>query len=106
MSIGANQFSSDSAVVWLEIQKAEVYLSGNVSVKKEEAARAVDFGEAVIEEGRSMVVWFGVSGEVFVTAEKRDFGPSWLRALQEGSCFIGSRGAWAEVFGSAGGVGS
>ena len=74
MSIGANQFSSDSAVVWLGIQKAEVYLAGDVLVKKGKSARTVDLSERVVEEGRSMVVWFGVSGEVFVTAETMEIG--------------------------------
>jgi len=74
MSIGANQFSSDSAVVWLGIRKAEVYLSGDVLVKKGKSARTVDLSERVVEEGRSMVVWFGVSGEVFVTAETMEIG--------------------------------
>ncbi|MFB0553757.1 MAG: LPS assembly protein LptD [Phycisphaerae bacterium] len=95
MSIGANQFSSDSAVVWLvpgsgemtesavrQGQKvsggarigyeAKVYLEGNVSVKKTKGARMTDLSETVIEQGRIMVIQFGVSGEVFVTADKRE----------------------------------
>ena len=84
MSIGANEFSSDEAVVWLERvttefrghlaidYKATVYLQGNVSVEKAKAAQTVDLSEAVIEEGQETVVWFGVSGEVFATADKRE----------------------------------
>ncbi len=86
MSIGANQFSSNSAVVWLESvtiefrgrvrvdYKARVYLQGNVSVEKGEGAGTTDLSQRVIEEGQSAVVWFGLSGEVFVTAEKREIG--------------------------------
>jgi hypothetical protein len=83
MSIGANEFSSNSAVVWLEGVRTEfrgrvhsevkvrAYLQENVSVKKGEAAMTIDLSETVVEEGRSMVVRFGVSGEVFATAETR-----------------------------------
>jgi len=95
MSIGANEFSSDSAVVWLvpgsgemaesavrQGQKvsdearigyeAKVYLRGGLSVKKAKGARMTDLSEKVIEQGQVMVIWFGVSGEVFVTADKRE----------------------------------
>jgi hypothetical protein len=84
MSIGANEFSSNSAVVWLEGVKTEfrgrvhsevkvrAYLQENVSVKKGEGAKTVDLSETVVEEGRSMVVRFGVSGEVFATAQTRE----------------------------------
>jgi len=83
MSIGANQFFSDSAVVWLESlttefrgrvridYKARVYLQGNVSVERGKGAKTTDLSETVLEEGQAMVVRFGVSGEVFVTAEER-----------------------------------
>ena len=95
MSIGANQFSSDSAVVWLvpgstwmaenavgKGQKfsvgartgyeAKVYLEGDVSAKKTKGARMMDLSETVVEQGRIMVIQFGVNGEVFVTADKRE----------------------------------
>ena len=94
MSIGANQFSSDSAVVWLMPRSAQtaestvlrkwrvddrsridykvtVYLQGSLSVKKAKGARMTSLTGTVIEQGRVMVVRFGVSGEVFVTADKR-----------------------------------
>ena len=83
MSIGANQFSSDSAVVWLESiatefrgrvridYKARVYLDGNVSVKKGRGAKTTDLSQTIVEEGQAMVVRFSLSGEVFVTADKR-----------------------------------
>ncbi|MFH1883677.1 MAG: LPS assembly protein LptD [Planctomycetota bacterium] len=95
MSIGANEFSSDSAVVWLvpdsagmaesavrQGQKAgdgarigyeaKVYLQGGLSVKKAKGARMTDLSETVLEQGQVMVIRFGISGEVFVTADKRE----------------------------------
>ncbi len=84
MSIGANQFSSDSAVVWLESittefrgrtridYKATAYLQGNVSVKNDGGAKTTDLNQTTVEEGLAMIVQFEVSGEVFVTADKRE----------------------------------
>ena len=93
MSIGANQFSSDKAVIWLESittefrgraridYKATAYLQGSVSVKKTEGAKTTDLNQTPApvfrqedagEEGRAMIVQFEVSGEVFVTADKRE----------------------------------
>ncbi|MGA1980656.1 MAG: hypothetical protein ABSG99_08890 [Sedimentisphaerales bacterium] len=84
MSIGANQFFSDRAVVWVEGVKAEflgersidykvkAYLEGSVSVKKGKSAKTTDLSQTVIEDSRSMIVQFVVSGEVFVTADKRE----------------------------------
>ena len=94
MSIGANQFFSESAVVWLIPRsavpvkstvpeklkvgdrsrigyKAMVYLQGGVSVKKAKGARMTSLTGTVIGQGRVMAVQAGVSGEVFVTADKR-----------------------------------
>jgi hypothetical protein len=94
MTIGANQFSSDSAVVWLLARpagtseraallnwkvgdrsrigyKAMVYLKGSLSVKKGKNARMTSLTGTVIEPGRAMMVQFGIGGEVFVTAENR-----------------------------------
>ena len=84
MSIGANQFFSDRAVIWVEVvtteflgesridYKVKTYLEGGVSVKKGKSAETADLSQTVVEDGRSMVVQFGVSGEVLVTAEKRE----------------------------------
>jgi len=84
MSIGANEFSSDNAVVWLRSEPTELrgrvytevkvraYLQGNISVKKGKGAKTTDLSETVVEQGRSMVVRFSVTGEVFVTADKRE----------------------------------
>ncbi len=78
MSIGANRFSSNSGVVWLETvrcsaqarqvridYKARVYLQGNVSVKKDEGAKTTELSQTVIEDGRQWL--FGsVSAERFL----------------------------------------
>ncbi len=86
MSIGADRFSSDKAVVWLKENRTEfrgrtrtdyqakVYLQGNVSAKKGKRAKISGLRANILEEGRSMVVRFDVSGEVFVTAEQREAG--------------------------------
>lgn len=83
MSIGGNQFSSDKGVVWLDAvvtefrgrlsvdYNARVYLEGNVSVKKSKSAKSTDLSQSIIEENKSMFVWFSVSGEVLVTADER-----------------------------------
>ena len=83
LSIGANQFSSDSAVVWLESVAIEfgdrvrinyktiTYLQGNVLVKKGKGAKTTYFNQTVLEDGQAMIVQFEVSGEVFVTADER-----------------------------------
>ncbi|GAJ12427.1 unnamed protein product, partial [marine sediment metagenome] len=52
--------------------KAMVYLQGGLSVKKGKGSKMTSLTGTVIEQGRVMVVRFGVSGEVFVTAEKRN----------------------------------
>ncbi|MHC4708318.1 MAG: hypothetical protein ACYS8I_14670, partial [Planctomycetota bacterium] len=87
MSIGANRYSSDKAVVWLESMTiesggrvhidylAKVYLEGNLSVRRGQGARTSGLRQTVIKQrgkGRLIVVRFGVSGEVFVTADKRE----------------------------------
>ena len=86
MSIGANQFFSDGAVVWLKGKstafrgknhteyQAKVYLQGDVSVKKGKGASSSSLSEEVMKKGRAMVVRCEVGGEVFVTADKREAG--------------------------------
>lgn len=74
-SLGVNQFISDKAVVWLESSganyKAWVYLQGNVLVKTNGTARAVDLNQVVIKQGQEVVLRFDFSGEVFATAQIR-----------------------------------
>jgi len=91
MSIGSEQFSADSAVVWLEsgspgipegaitessglpriYYEATVYLQGKVSAKKPEGATTTNLSRTVIDQGHVMAVRFDVSGEIFVTADNR-----------------------------------
>jgi hypothetical protein len=84
MSIGANRFSSSKAVLWLESARVEfagqvrvdyrarAYLEGDISVDKAQGARTTQLTEKTIEQGTARVIWFGVGGEVFVTADKRE----------------------------------
>jgi len=86
MSVGANRYSSDAAVVELETtafelagrvrveHRASVYLQGAVTVKKGPGASTVELSEDVLEKGRGMVVRATTAGEVFVTAEKHQVG--------------------------------
>ena len=88
MSIGARQFSADSAVVWLGARspggaitesgerpriyyEATIYLQGNVSAEKPEGASTTVLSRTVIEEGRATAIRFDVSGEIFVTSDDR-----------------------------------
>ena len=84
MSIGAGLFTSDTAVAWLEAIRTEsgnssrldyegrMYLRGNVSVKKAETTETANLRQTAIEDGQATVVRFSVSGEVFVTADKKE----------------------------------
>lgn len=88
MSIGANEFSSDNAVVRLEGvtteyrgrvsigYNAKVYMEGHISTKKSKSARTTDLSvtavrPAGLKEGEAIFAGFSVSGEVFVTADER-----------------------------------
>jgi len=84
MLIGANRFTSDKAVAWLQSESTEfrgrlyvrvnvrVYLQGNISVWKGRFAKTTDLEQVIIEPGKEMVVYFDLGGEVFVTADKRE----------------------------------
>ena len=86
MSIGANEFSSAGAVVWLNSREkqyrgrvqidyeAQVYLEGDVTVKKGKTAKTTDLTETLCDEGQCLVAKFTVAGEVFVTSDKRESG--------------------------------
>jgi hypothetical protein len=83
MSIGANQFSSGKAVVWLNSIAAEfagrsrggyiaiAYLADNISIQKTAAALTTDLHHVATRDGRGMVVWFTVSGELLLSADER-----------------------------------
>ncbi len=84
LSIGANNLSSDSAVVRLNAitseyggrktidYDAQVYLKTNVLFEKGRAAKTTELKERIIENGQSLVVRFTVTGEVFATAQERE----------------------------------
>ena len=84
MSIGGDEFFSDEAVVWLESEttryrgrvnvdyKAKIYLASSKSFEKGKETLTVDLRRTIVEDGKSMVVEFDVTGEIFVTAEKRE----------------------------------
>lgn len=86
MSIGDNQLTSDSAVVWLGTiaadylgtrridYNAQVYLEGNVSIKQGKGARTTDLSQVVVERGEALVARFLVNGEIFVTADEHNIG--------------------------------
>ncbi|MCP4609932.1 MAG: hypothetical protein GY845_14585 [Planctomycetes bacterium] len=118
MSIGANQFSSKNAVVWLIPRsavpvessvpeklkvgdrsrvgyKAMVYLQGGVSTKKAKGARMTSLTGTVIEPGKVMAIQAGVSGEVFVTADKRRMAdPRGLALYSEAFSGLRKVGFW------------
>jgi len=86
MSIGDNQLTSDSAVVWLGTiatdylgtrridYSAQVYLQGNVSIKQGKGARTTDLSQVIVERGEALVARFLVNGEIFVTADEHNIG--------------------------------
>ena len=111
MSIGANRFESDKGVVWLDKTevsilgrartqyRATVYLEQNVSMSKAQLNKTTSLNETTLEGGESMLVRFDVSGEVFVTAEKRTAadphgielyrtGLSWAERVDSGPNFV------------------
>jgi hypothetical protein len=86
MSIGSNQLTSDSAIVWLKTisdehrgtktvdYNAQVYLEGNVSMVKGKLSRTTDIGQLIVDQGQVMITRFLVSGEIYATAQTREEG--------------------------------
>jgi hypothetical protein len=94
MSVAHNQLSSDQAVVWLQRSPAKkienqkpvlsgaegskieisvlAYLQGNVLVRKTTGIKTPDLGQTVVQDSGAMVVRFDISGEVFITADKKE----------------------------------
>jgi len=82
-SIGADQFTSDKAVVWLEPvtsrirdlvlteYKGQMYLQDNISTKKIRGASVTDLSQTMLKKGESMLLRLTVSGDVFATVEER-----------------------------------
>jgi len=83
MSIGANHFESAKAVVWLmpvrtQVRgmqetdyQATVYLEQNVTVGKNRLSKTTDVTQTMLEGGEALLSRFLVTGEVFITADKR-----------------------------------
>jgi len=83
-SIGANEFKADDGVVWLEVVttesrgqirkniKTRIYLAQIVPAQESVIDKTIFISQSPVESGRSMVIEFDVSGEVFVTADKRE----------------------------------
>ncbi|UCG58336.1 MAG: LPS assembly protein LptD [Phycisphaerales bacterium] len=87
MSVGADQFSSDAAVVLLEPREialpsgarveyhCQAYLQGNVSAKKGKGTRVEGLSQSPVEPdspSRATVVRFVAGGEVFIIADGRE----------------------------------
>jgi hypothetical protein len=83
MSIGANRFESAKAMVWLKsaatqvrtmkenYYNATVYLEQNVKVMKAPLSKTTDVSQTMLEGGEALLTRFVVTGEVFITADKR-----------------------------------
>jgi hypothetical protein len=83
MSIGADRFESGKAVVWLTSSRtqsggteetnyqATVYMEGNVSAAKSRLSKTTEVTETMLEGGEALLSRFLVTGQVFVTADKR-----------------------------------
>jgi hypothetical protein len=84
LSIGGVKFTSDNAVVRLDgkiteyggrtsiTYEVKAYLSGNISTKQAKNAPVAKLTQKQVENGTALVVHFEVTGEVFVTADKRE----------------------------------
>lgn len=118
MTIGGNQFSSENAVVWLIPRsavvlestvpeklkvgdssrighKVMVYLKGGLSAKKTKGALTTSLTGTVIEKNNLMAVQAGVSGEVFVNADrKRVADPRGLNLYSEAFSGLRKVGFW------------
>jgi len=96
MTVGANHFQADKAVVLLQSLITEyhgrsrvdydtkVYLQGNVSVEKGPAGRTTGLNLSRIDNEEAMVLWFSLRGEVFVTAgQRKSADPSELKLYKD-----------------------
>ena len=87
MSIGANQLSSDSAVVWIKTlsqdfrgrthldHNAQIYLEGNVTLTQGSTALTTKLNQLVIQQGHALVSRFLVTGRIFTSADTRIVAP-------------------------------
>ncbi len=81
---GDNRFFSDSAVVWLASvatkpnngdsagYEVQMYLQGNTLTEDTKNDKAIVVKKVLVEQGSAIIVSFGFTGEVFVTAVKRE----------------------------------
>jgi lipopolysaccharide export system protein LptA len=81
---GDNRFFSDSAVIWLASMttkpsnrdsvgyEVQMYLQGNTLTEDTKNDKAVVIKRVPIEQGSAMIISFGFTGEVFVTAEQKE----------------------------------
>jgi hypothetical protein len=81
---GDNRFFSDSAVVWLASMairpnnrdsvgyEVQMFLQGNTLTEDTKNDKAIVIKRVPIEQGSAMIVSFGFTGEVFVTAGQRE----------------------------------
>jgi hypothetical protein len=81
LAAGADTFTGNKAVVWIKrdqsldgAKKTSVWacVSGRVTAARGKGTRVPGLNWQVIENGRSMVVWFEASGEVFLTAKIKE----------------------------------
>ncbi|MFA5423783.1 MAG: hypothetical protein WC374_08005 [Phycisphaerae bacterium] len=83
MTLGANRFESARAVVWMLPQQSQlmglsetsyqvtVYLERDVKIHKLKLADSTEISQTLLEGGEALLTRFVVTGEVFITAEKR-----------------------------------
>ena len=76
IAAGADTFEGKKAVVWLKRNPASKNIgvwccvSGSISAKRGSGTRIVGLSWETIENGKTMVIRFEATGEVFVTAKK------------------------------------
>ena len=76
IAAGADTFAGEKAVVWVkrnpQSKKIGVWccVSGDISAKKGNGTRIVGLNWETIENGKTMVIRFEATGEVFITAKK------------------------------------
>jgi len=88
LAIGANKFSSNKAVVWIDTVRSgypgqtdtdyncRIYLQGAVKVKQGTLSRSTDVEQLVLDSGQALVANFLVSGQVFATAAQQSVSSS------------------------------
>ena len=81
MDIGANSYSSDSAIVRIKTiapellstmntdYQIDVYLEGNVDVSEKGGAKTSGVENKIVHQGQSLVASFRVTGQIYATAD-------------------------------------